>query len=368
MKILSFQPGSLYQNGGMGRLLRRLYQGHEEDIIGLYVNYENAPIKKGIIEEIAIPAFPVQRSWMRWKFRIFFMWVRESLFYIFVKYKLERAARKVSFDVLHVINHGVFSAILCDEKFLTKKKIWTSFHDHYSLCSSSKDTQKLWNRSDRRLMISIELGEEYQRIFGNKSFELITDGVSYEEISSPKVINQNQISIYFAGLLHIDYYPLFKVLSDALDILVNEGYSFKLILRGTQEINFLKGRKFAIDYRSNFISDEEIKKELDMADILYLPIKFSLPDFYLYSLSTKMIGYLGGAGKILYHGPSDSAACRLLQKSNAAISCMSLDELEMVIKLKEIIDSDLKLGYNAKELAKSNFDLNSIQKLFWKYD
>lgn len=368
MKILSFQPGSLYQNGGMGRLLRRLYQGHEEDIIGLYVNYGNAPIKKGIIEEIAIPAFPVQRSWMRWKFRIFFMWVRESLFYIFVKYKLERAARKVSFDVLHVVNHGVFSAILCDEKFLTKKKLWTSFHDHYSLCSSSKDTQKLWNRSDRRLMISIELGEEYQRIFGDKSFELITDGVSLEEVSKPKITNQNQTSIYFAGLLHIDYHPLFRVLADALDVLVEQGHSFKVILRGTQEINFLKNRKFMIEYRSDFISDWEIKKELDMADILYLPIKFSLPDFYLYSLSTKMIGYLGGSGKILYHGPFDSAACNMLQKSNSAILCVSLDVKEMVIKVKETIDADLCVAYNAKELAKSNFELKSIQKLFWKYE
>ncbi|MGZ9735362.1 hypothetical protein [Flavobacterium sp. GNP002] len=368
MKILSLQPVSLYQNGGMGRLLRRLYQGHESDIIGLYINNGNAPVKEGLIKEIVISSFPKQRSWMRWKLRTFFTWVRESVFYYLTKYKVESAVAKISFDVIHVINHGVFSAILCDEKFLIKKQLWTSFHDHYSLCSSYKDTQQLWNRSDRRLMISVELGEEYQRLFGNKNFELITDGVSYEEISSPKVINQNQISIYFAGLLHIDYYPLFKVLSDALDILVNEGYSFKLILRGTQEINFLKGRKFVIDYRSDFISDEEIKKELDMADILYLPIKFSLPDFYLYSLSTKMIGYLGGSGKILYHGPSDSAACRLLQKNNAAISCESLDESEMVIKLKEIIDSDLKLGYNAKELAKSNFELTGIQQSFWKYE
>jgi glycosyltransferase involved in cell wall biosynthesis len=366
MKILSIQPASLYQNGGMGRLLRRLYKGHEKDIIGLYVN-NNSSIKKGEINEISISAFPIHRPWMRWKIRGLFKWLRESLFYNLTKYKVERAVSKIQFDVLHIINHGPFSAILCNEKTIINKHLWTSFHDHFSLCSTFKDAQKLWNLSDRRLMISQELGEEYQRIFGFKDFELITDGVSQEEISLPRVTNQNQINIYFSGLLHLDYYPLFKVLIDALDILVDQGHSFKLILRGTREIKFLKTQKFKIDYRSNFISDEEIKKELDMTDILYLPIKFTLPNFYLYSLSTKMISYIGAAGKILFHGPSESAACKLLQKNNAAISCVSLNVEEMVSKLKEIINIDTKLSLNANNLAKSRFELTSIQKTFWKY-
>ena len=366
MKILSIQPASLYQNGGMGRLLRRLYKGHEKDIIGLYIN-TNSSIKKGEINEISISAFPIHRPWMRWKFRDLFIWMRESLFCNLTKYKLKRTVSKTQFDVLHIINYGPFFGILCDEKLLINKQLWTSFHDHFLLCSSYNDVQKLWNLSNRRLMISKELGEEYQRIFGFKEFELITDGVSQEEISMPKEINKNQINIYFSGLLHLDYYPLFKVLIEALDLLTVEGYSFKLIIRGTQKIKFLKPEKIEIDYRINFISDEEIKKELDMADILYLPIKFTKPNFYLYSLSTKMISYLGAAGKILYHGPFNSAACNLLQENHAAISCVSLDVEEMVNKLKEIINADKKLSINAKELAKSKFELESIQKTFWKH-
>jgi hypothetical protein len=79
-----------------------------------------------------------------------------------------------------------------------------------------------------------------------------------------------------------------------------------------------------------------------------------------------MISYIGAAGKILYHGPSDSAACNLLQKNNAAVLCVSLDVEEMVNNLKEIISMDNKISQNAKELAKSKFELNSIQKIFWK--
>ncbi len=365
MKILSIQPASLYQNGGMGRLLRRLYKGHEKDIIGLYVNNDSS-MKKGEIKEIAISAFPIHRPWMRWKLRGFFKWLRESIFCDFTKNKLKRVVSKTEFDVLHIINYGPFFGVIGDEKLLINKQLWTSFHDHFSLCSSYNDAQKLWNLSNRRLMISQELGEEYQRVFGYKEFELITDGVSQEEITIPKAINQDSVTIYFSGLLHLDYYPLFKVLIEALDILIDQGYSFKLIIRGTREIKFLKPQKIEIDYRVDFISDAEIKKELDMADILYLPIKFTKPDFYLYSLSTKMISYLGAAGKILYHGPSDSAACNLLRKNDAAVSCVSLDVEEMVNKLKEIINIDNKLSQNAKELAKSKFELNSIQKLFWK--
>jgi hypothetical protein len=39
----------------------------------------------------------------------------------------------------------------------------------------------------------------------------------------------------------------------------------------------------------------------------------------------------------------------------------------MVNKLKEIINADKKLSINAKELAKSKFELESIQKTFWKH-
>lgn len=366
MKVLSFQPGSLYQNGGMGRLLRRLYQGHELDITSLYINDYNASQIPGPIREIEITSFPVQRSWMRWKLRPLFRWIRESLLYPVTKYRIEKVSKKLSFDVLHVINHGTFSAILCNENFLANKQLWTSFHDHYLLCSSFEDTQKLWNRSDRRLMISTELGEEYQKVFGYKDFELITDGVYAKEISQPKSRKNDSTTIYFAGLMHYEYYPLLEILADSMDDLVNQDYSFKLVLRGTQEINILKNRNFKIEYKSDFISDEEIKKELDMADILYLPIKFSEPNFYLYSLSTKMISYIGASGNILYHGPSDSAACNLLRRNNAAFCCVSLVKEEMTELLKEMSADGKNVCINSKKLAKSEFDLNEIQNSFWK--
>src|SRR5690606_34277474 len=104
-----------------------------------------------------------------------------------------------------------------------------------------------------------------------------------------------------------------EAFANALDKLSDTNMKFRLVLRGTQKLSFLKDRMFTVEYRQTFVSDDEIKSEIDRADILYLPIKFNSPNFYLYSLSTKMIGYLGASGAIFYHGPSDSAANKLLE-------------------------------------------------------
>ncbi|GAA4976513.1 hypothetical protein [Algibacter aquimarinus] len=366
MKILSFQPQSLYENGGAARLLRRLYAGRETQVTSLFVNYSFTPIKIGKVKEIFISVFPKHRSWMRWKLRSFFSWLRDKLFFSLTKKKLLRTAFKIPFDVLHIVNHSVYSSAICDEALLDKKKLWVSFHDHFSTTHSSfEDTMYLWNRADRRLLISKALGEEYQRLFGENTFELITDGVSEQEISQPKKLNSNNIIIYFSGLLHLEYYPLFDTLAEALDKLSTENKSFTLILRGVEKLPLLNNRKFKVEYRTDFISDAEIKKEQDQADILYLPIKFSHPEFYLYSLSTKMIGYLGSSGRILYHGPDDSAAYIALKNNEASSNCLSLNIGDMLNSIEKLLEPDNKVSFNAKKMAQNYFVLNDIQKSFW---
>lgn len=365
MKILSLIP--LYQNGGASRLLRRLYAGRESQIITLAIRETSFIPKKGLIPEIDLPLFPVHHKWMRWKLRNFSFYLRDKWFFNFNSKKIRKAIRKIDFDVIHVINHGAFSKAFYDKNIYENKKIWVSFHDHYRLCSTFEDANFLWNIADRRLVISTELGEEYVKLFGDKSFDLVTDGVEIDELSKPMNFNDTELlTVYFAGLLHLEYYPLFEVLADALDVLCLEKKVFKLILRGTQELTFLSNRKFDIEYRKNFISDKEIKLELDQASILYLPIKFSSPDFYLYSLSTKLISYLGAKGTILYHGPVDAAAHNLLLKNNAAISCTSLNVNEMIIQLNRLINIDAQISEAAKILAAQSFGLYEIQNRFWK--
>ena len=294
-------------------------------------------------------------------------WLRRNTFRNSTINKIRKVAAELTYDAVHVISHGPFTAALCDEKYRKGKALWVSFHDHYTTTTTTlEETRDLWNKADRRLMISKELGEEYLRLFGDKDFETITDGVSEEELSAPNTVVPPTVTIYFAGLLHLQYLPLFEVLADALHLLSQQGFSFTLVLRGTQHVSFLENKAFKTEYRRDFISDKEIKEELDSATILYLPIQFMVSDFYLYSLSTKMISYLGGAGSILYHGPSESAACNLLKKTNSGICCTSLDVNELAESIKQVLNDKGNVSANAKVLAQKEFSLRKIQQRFWQ--
>jgi len=364
LKILTFQYNSVYQHGGAGRVLRRLFEGREAQVTSLFIKTSGASDRTGNINELSVSAFPLQRKWMRWRFRTLAIWLRESFFKDLINKRVREAASKLDFDVIHVVNHGPFSTAFCDASY-SDKPLWVSFHDHYSTCSTLEDASKLWKASDRRLVISIEMGIEYQRLFGNRDFDVITDGVAINEISTPKSTKVAPAVIYFAGLLHFDYLPLFRALADSIDLLINKGVPLKLVLRGTQKLDFLDNRKFEVEYRQDFVTDAQVKLELDAADILYLPIKFNLPAFYLYSLSTKMVGYLGSSGTIHYHGPHDSAACNLLTKYQAAKASTSLDPAEISKDILSIIEGDSSLSANAKELAINQFELEKIQSRFW---
>jgi hypothetical protein len=322
--------------------------------------------RQGNILETILYASPVTRKWARWKLRGWLTKLRHFSLKNYTTGKIQKAAAKLQYDVLHVVDHGPFAAALATDQFCKGREVWVSFHDHFSTTySSAANSAENWKRATRRLVISEELGKEYSRLFGDAPYELVTDGVAANEVSEPVTAAAEPLVVYFAGLLHLDYIPLFKVLADALDKLKTEGHQFKLILRGTQYIPFLENRSFTTDYRGVSLDDGELKRELDSSAILYLPIKFTKPDFYLYSLSTKMVGYLGASGAILYHGPQDSAACHLLKKTQAAVCCGNLESEKLSAEILNLLADNYKISGNAKILAKKQFGLERIQQQFW---
>lgn len=364
MKLLSFQPCSLYQNGGCGRVLRRLYEGREQDVISIaYYDYYYETIK-GDIPEVKLTLFPLRRKWMRWKLRNLNSFFQRNLFASYNKKQILKTALSLDVDVLHIVDQGILLSCLCEPWSRKDKQLWISFHDHYTQVSSYENTKVLWENADRRFVISRELGDYYQAIFSNKPFEIITDGVKPEEISIPKRIESDIITLYFGGLLHYHYQELFKSLITALNN-YPDNLKFKLIIRGTEPLKSLNAGKILIEYRNDFVSDEEIKNEIDAADILYLPIKFTSPEFYKYSLSTKMIGYLSAPGTILYHGPEDSALCKLLCEHKAAVCCTSLQIDNIEKCLLKIFEGDLSYSKNSKELINKKFLLEQQHKKFW---
>jgi hypothetical protein len=92
---------------------------------------------------------------------------------------------------------------------------------------------------------------------------------------------------------------------------------------------------------------------MEQADMVYLPLPFGQEYEYFvrYSLSTKMITYLGSGLPIIYHGPVKAAASQLLAQHQAAILINSLDPhciaealIKERVKTAEIVQNALNLG------------------------
>jgi hypothetical protein len=154
-------------------------------------------------------------------------------------------------------------------------------------------------------------------------------------------------------------------LDEFLDI--NKELKVDFILRGTQKLSFLNERKFKVEYRPFTTNDDQLRAELNEADLLYLPIKFTKPLFYKYSLSTKMVGYTGAGGCIFYHGPNDSAASNLLKKYQAAICCNTLNSVDIIYNLLDFFDNAEQISNNAKKLLKDKFIYEDLYAQFWQF-
>jgi hypothetical protein len=216
-------------------------------------------------------------------------------------------------------------------------------------------------------MISEELGNAYSAEFGTLEWETITDGVEQDEWRKPLVDIPERIVIYFSGLLHIDYKPLFHSMASAIDLLDRHWRDRMLVrLRGTQKLEFLDKRSFAVEYLPSTVEAAVLKNELDDATILYLPIKYFPAEFARYSLSTKMVGYLAAPGGIFYHGPRTGAAADLLGKHDAGVFCDSQDPKQVRDALLKLINSVGRVSENAKRLGRQQFEMGRIRGRFWR--
>jgi len=365
-KLLTSQPFSVNSSGGGARILRRILEPAADQTISLVANYFSGPLPEGPLIEQGVFINPLMRSWHRSVLRPFFSFFRQNFFHLLNSRKILNVAKRIDCDIVHLVAHGSLTGALLDEEFLTKRSLWVSFHDHFASVSSFKDIEQLWKRADRRFVISTAMGEHYDEIFGRRDWKVVTDGIEEADLATPKNFEISLQTIYFCGSLHLDYYQLFEVLADALDELQKKGIPLKLVFRGGHPIKPLNKRNFEIEYRPHTLSDSELKNDLEEADILYFPMKFSDPHFFKYSMSTKMIGYLAASGAILYHGPLDSAAARLLSESDAAMLVESLNHFDLVEKIPLLKMTGPEFSKNAKHLARSHFSLSENRSRFWR--
>jgi glycosyltransferase involved in cell wall biosynthesis len=228
--------------------------------------------------------------------------------------------------------------------------------------------QSAWLNSAARFVISEPLGREYSRRYGARDYQIVTDGLSELAAQKNKPI-PGRLRIYFMGLFHMAYERNLRALLDGIAIFERQRPTVTVdltcrcehirphVLKGAERVKVLP-----------FANETQIDSDLQNADLLYMPIPFGQEheNFARYSVSTKMVTYVGSGVPILYHGPKTSAAFDLLDRHHAAIFLTTLDPEEIARSLAELTNTKhADVANNALELARSEFMLSDQTRKFW---
>lgn len=227
-----------------------------------------------------------------------------------------------------------------------------------------------WCEADARLVISEAMGQAYNARYGDRSYTVVTDGLMPFQVEpAPRRTPDGRLNIYFMGSVHVSYQHNFQSLLDALNLMVarHPGLSVRFIVRGSPP--------FAVDVGAvemelrGWGTQEEVQQDLNEADLLYFPLPFE-PDhdtFVRFSLSTKLVTYLGSGLPILYHGPSSAAAAHLLDDHGAGVLVCTDDADDVARRLSSLdVDELNSIVARALRLARSRFMVKEQRKRFWE--
>lgn len=225
-----------------------------------------------------------------------------------------------------------------------------------------------WLEADARFVISDTLGREYSHRYGAREYQIVTDGLTNLHSSRPDS-HSDRWRIYFMGLFHLGYEPTFRSFLEGLRIFERErpgitnsvtcrcAHIRPRVWKDVKEVKILP-----------YADEPQIQRDMENADFLYMPMPFGSEheNFARYSVSTKMVTYIGSGLPILYHGPTTSAAYNLLHQHNAAIFLTSLDPGEIAGSLASITEAERqKVVANALNLARREFMLSDQAQKFW---
>lgn len=375
MKIAFIQPFSLADSNGGARILRGLARGAPVPVVS--VNTGLKPPSRGTFpNEVFLPFRPhfgrVERTRLAWLPTVWDQfWVNRW------KPKFRRYLTEQGVTHLHVVPHtGLDSAGAADCARELSLPLWVSIHDHprYAFrggCgfkSKWAAVGRVWLEAERRFVISEPMGQSMNLSFGERSFEVITDGVEAQPLA-PKRREPGLLRLYFMGLFHQGYTANLVCLVEALRTLAQQNSGLRIVMTlrcgSVPDIPLPVGVEMEV---LPFASEDQVRRDIETADLLYLPLPFgeAYHDFVDYSLSTKMVTYLGSGRPILYHGPESAAAGVLLNEHQAAFIVGSMDSSRMTSVIQQATpDRVSELVKQALQLTESRFRMGEIQARFW---
>jgi glycosyltransferase involved in cell wall biosynthesis len=372
--ILFVQPFSLGVGGGGGaRILRALLGNAPIPWRSVCVSPQRPKPWSGETH------FPSRPSWGKIETSRLAMFPKMtmSIFAGRFRRRLKTFCQQANASAIHTVPHsGLDFAHAHAVARELSLPLFISVHDDLAYTAAHEGTKEVheqamrdaWLDADARFVISEALGREYSRRYGERSFEVVTDGLSALN-SARQNSSSRDWRIYFMGLFHLGYEPNFRALLEALRILERQNPGITSTV--TCRCEYIRPRVWKdIKHVSvlPFANESQIERDMNAADLLYMPMPFGREheNFARYSVSTKMVTYVGSGLPILYHGPTTSAAFDLLHRNEAAIFLTSLSPEEIARSLAELSDAKReKVVRNALGLARLEFMLADQTRKFW---
>jgi glycosyltransferase involved in cell wall biosynthesis len=374
--IAFVQPFGIEDVGGGAKILRSLLENPPLRCVSL-IPSTRPPKPTTVVQQVHVPLRPFARLQQTRLSRLF------KLFDAYFRHKqalaLCRSIGQLQPRVIHVVvEPGCDLAVITGAARDCAAYLAACFHDHPSFFIAKgrkaafdlESVGAFWRNADLRFVISPELGNKLCQDFGRRDFEVVTDGVTRVGAAKP-ISGKSEIVIYFMGMFHAFYGPNFDALGRALEIIGRDtAIRFTLKIRSNCFPAIPSNRYLRVQPLP-FADDATVDRDMEQADLLYLPLPFSDEgrSFAEYSLSTKMISYLASGRPILYHGPPTAAAGRLLESSGAAMCANSPDAEAIVSALRHIFDRTQNaqcIVEAALALARTRFDLRKIRARFWE--
>ncbi len=372
--IAFVQPFSMNGSGGGARILRSLTSNAPLDWLSVATCPEYAAADAPA-EEVHLPIRPHFGRIESTRFVNYFGLPHlDRLLGVRFKARLKDLCLRRGIRAIHAIPHGLDFWYAYEVARDLGIPYFISVHDDMTynlsrapyLAHAMEKLGVVWRGASGRTVISSTMGEEYARRYGAKPFAIVTDGLN-TVAEAPRATHANSLRIYIMGLIHLSYENTICALFESLNQISDQ--------RPDWDISFTTrgGMSFSVDRGSIHVevlpwgAQEDIEADLTKADLLYLPlpIESRFDSFARYSLSTKLVTYLGSGIPILYHGPGDSAAALLLNQHDAAI-CSSSDEPDAIAQtILGGLERREAVTANALELARSQFMIQDQLANFW---
>ena len=295
----------------------------------------------------------------------------DALFVRRVTRQLISLARERGAGLIHVVAHGSEFWAAHRATRALGIPLYLSVHDDLDWTLARRLDRgptlrafgRTWREAAHRFVISDEMGWEYCERYGERSVTVVTDG--HEQIrSAPRPATSGRLRLYFMGSLHESYRPNIVALSRALRQWGDRtGGEVGLVFRGAG-ISLPEVTDVPLDVRG-YGGPDDLERDLEDVDAMYLPLPFAAHErnFIRLSFSTKLVSYLGSGRPILYHGPQEAAAGRVLREHGAAAA--AYDEASPDAAIEALDAGREDLAVRALDLARERFDATRIRERLW---